>query len=242
MNREENPLDLEAITFDFWNTLAVDSQPARVRELAAEKMTTGIRELGLKISREDMFKAFSECRQICYSYQEDKEIDFTPKEQLDWILEHFGVNTTLPMWNRLFLYYTTSLFDIPPFFAEGLEGILKELKAKYRLAVICNTGRTPGWVIRKILKDNDLEQHFDVLVFSNEMGIAKPNPLIFEITSRLLETHPSRIIHVGDDLRTDVGGALRAGFKTGWYNPKGIKKEVDCDFLLNNLSDLVKIQ
>lgn len=242
MNWEENPLDIRALTFDFWNTLAIDSKPAMVRELAAERMTTELKKAGIEISNEDMFIAFAECRSICYSYQEDKEIDFVPKEQLDWILKYFKIEAPQDMWNRLFIHYTTSLFDIPPTFTEGLAGVLEKLKQSYKLAVICNTGRTPGWVVRKILKDYLLEQYFDALVFSNETGIAKPNPAIFEITARLLNTKPPLIMHVGDDPTTDVGGALRAGFRVGWYNPIGIEKDVECDIIIESLDELLEIE
>lgn len=235
-------MDLKALTFDFWNTLAIDSKPAMVRELAAERMTAELKRTGVEISNEDMFIAFAECRSICYSYQEEKEIDFVPREQLDWILKYFKIEVPPDMWNRLFIHYTTSLFDIPPTFTDGLVEVLELLKQSYKLAIICNTGRTPGWVVRKILKDCLLEQYFDALVFSNETGIAKPNPAIFEIAARLLDTKPSQIMHVGDDLTTDVYGARRAGFRAGWYNPVGIEKDVECDIIIESLDELLEIE
>lgn len=234
-------MDLEALTFDFWNTLAIDSQPVRVRELAAERMITQLKAMDIHITAQDMFKVFAECRKICYSYQEDKEIDFTPKEQLDWILGYFDIDVKPDMWNKLFLDYTTSLFDFPPTFERNLAVTLKELGRRYKMAVICNTGRTPGWVVRKIMKDNGLERYFEALIFSNEMGVSKPNPIIFEVAAKLLSAHPSRIMHVGDDPHTDVGGALKAGFKAGWYNRIGMKGDLKCHFILESVSDLLKI-
>ncbi len=232
---------LKAITFDFWNTLASDREPVRVREIAAEKMVTHIRGEGTKISSKNMQEAFAECRKLCYSYQEDKGIDLTPKEQLDWILEYFDLKPKPMIWNKLFDDYTTSLLDIPPRFVDELGSILKELGSKYKMAIICNTGRTPGWVIRSIVRECSLDGFFDAQIFSNEVGVAKPNPYIFEIAARMLNVQNNETLHIGDDIHTDVGGALGAGYRTGWYNPKGLCREVKCHYVFKDFSDILKL-
>jgi len=119
---------------------------------------------------------------------------------------------------------------------------LKELAARFKLALICNTGRTPGWVVRKVLSRQGFERYFNTLIFSNEVGVAKPNPYIFEIAARVLEVQPDKTLHVGDSLITDVAGASGAGFRAGWYNPTRIDKKVECDVVLWDFSDILKIQ
>lgn len=235
-------MKIKAITFDFWNTLAVDSAPGKVREISARRMVDLLEKAGFYTECSDMLTAFAECRKLCYSYQEDKGIDFTPKEQLDWIMDYLKAKPEPKVWNGLFDAYTTSLLEIPPKLAEGLGGILETLKKEYKLAVICNTGRTPGWVVRSVLATFGLKQYFDVLIFSNEVGVAKPNRYIFQITSRLLKERPGSILHIGDHLHTDVAGAREAGFKAAWYNPEGIDQPVDCDIIIKDFSELLKIQ
>ena len=235
-------MNIEAITFDFWNTLAVDSAPVEVREMAAERMTRLLKEAGFMVDCENMMKAFDQCRQHCYFCQEVKGIDFTPREQLDWIMDYFEIKPEPDLWNGLFDAYTTTILEVPPVFVEGLEGILKELAARFKLALICNTGRTPGWVVRKVLSRQGFERYFNTLIFSNEVGVAKPNPYIFEIAARVLEVQPDKTLHVGDSLITDVAGASGAGFRAGWYNPTRIDKKVECDVVLWDFSDILKIQ
>jgi len=234
-------LDIKAITFDFWNTLANDSAPARVREMSAELMTDLLGNEGIQIDTKSMLAAFAECRQVCYYYQEEKGIDFTPKEQLDWIINHFGIKPEPVVWNGLLDAYTTTMLNIPPTFPEGLQGILGELKTRFKLAVISNTGRTPGWVVRKVFRDSGLLQYFECLTFSNEVGVAKPNPYIFELTARILEVNPRNILHIGDHVLTDVAGASGAGFRAGWYNPTRTDKNVECDMVIYDFSELLKI-
>jgi putative hydrolase of the HAD superfamily len=231
-------LNISAITFDFWNTLAVDSQPVKVRQMAAERMATEFDEKGHKIDTAAVLDAFAKAREIAYSYQEDLGKDFTPEQQLEWILEYLDIDRKAVDMHALIKHYTTSLLEIPPTFVPGLKGILESLAVSYRLALICNTGRTPGWVVRRVMDREGVLEYFDTTIFSNEIGLAKPNRLVFEMAAERLGVPPAQILHIGDDRHTDIFGASRAGFKTGWYNPKGLIMDVDCDIVLTSLSEI----
>jgi putative hydrolase of the HAD superfamily len=54
---------------------------------------------------------------------------------------------------------------------------------------------------------------FDVQVFSNELGIAKPSPEIFLHMATLLGVRPEEILFV-DDLQPNIDGAARVGMRT----------------------------
>ena len=53
---------------------------------------------------------------------------------------------------------------------------------------------------------------------AREHGAAKPAPSIFQAACAQLGCKPSQVLHVGDDTRTDVLGAHRAGLRTCWIN------------------------
>ena len=53
---------------------------------------------------------------------------------------------------------------------------------------------------------------------ASEHGAAKPQASIFHAACRQLGCQPSQVLHVGDDTRTDVLGAHRAGLRTCWIN------------------------
>lgn len=53
---------------------------------------------------------------------------------------------------------------------------------------------------------------------AREHGAAKPDAGIFHAACTRLDSPPSRVLHVGDDTRTDVLGAHRAGLRTCWIN------------------------
>ena len=59
---------------------------------------------------------------------------------------------------------------------------------------------------------------FHASVNAVDAGAPKPQPAIFELASERAGVLPGRILHIGDDPKTDVEGARNAGFKTAWMN------------------------
>jgi putative hydrolase of the HAD superfamily len=95
---------------------------------------------------------------------------------------------------------------------EGAEETLEALAhAGVRRGLICDTGMTPGRVVRRLLDQAGLAQHLEVFCFSDEVGEPKPGNQIFEKALAGLGVHPPEAIHVGDLRRTDVAGAHDVG-------------------------------
>ena len=61
--------------------------------------------------------------------------------------------------------------------------------------------------------------YFDLSVRADEVGIAKPDRGIFDLTWEKLGCQSSDAIHIGDSLENDVQGAINAGVTPIWYNP-----------------------
>jgi putative hydrolase of the HAD superfamily len=92
--------------------------------------------------------------------------------------------------------------DVPP--------VLGALRARgLRTAVVSNfDGRLP-----RLLDELGLAPAFDAIVWSSDVGVAKPAPGIFEHAVRRLCVAPTEACHVGDDLDADVAGADGAGLR-----------------------------
>lgn len=84
---------------------------------------------------------------------------------------------------------------------------------------------------------------FDVVVTSAEVGARKPHPKIFLEACDRLGVPPSRTVHIGDNWRADVGGALRAGLSAVWLSmsrpSQGVRHLVP-EF--NSLAEIAAIQ
>ncbi|WP_354702379.1 5-amino-6-(5-phospho-D-ribitylamino)uracil phosphatase YigB [Paraconexibacter sp. AEG42_29] len=57
---------------------------------------------------------------------------------------------------------------------------------------------------------------FTGLVNAGDVGVAKPDRRMFDAASAHLDVPPEAILHAGDNLDLDVGGALAAGFQAAW--------------------------
>ncbi len=103
------------------------------------------------------------------------------------------------------------VLELPPEPMPGAVYTLPQLAERYRMAVICDTGYSPGSVLRQLLDKHDMLAHFEYTYFSNEHGISKPDVRAFLHALEEIDTRPSEAAHVGDIQRTDVAGAQAAG-------------------------------
>ncbi|MGH8084006.1 MAG: HAD family hydrolase [Lysobacter sp.] len=87
---------------------------------------------------------------------------------------------------------------------------LQRLAAKVPLAALSNGNAC--------LRTIGLMPLFRFQLGAREHGAAKPDAGIFHAACTRLDCPPSQVLHVGDDTRTDVLGAHRAGLRTCWIN------------------------
>ncbi len=97
-------------------------------------------------------------------------------------------------------------------------GALKS--ANIRIGLVCDTGFTPGRVVRQLLDEAGLCDYLEVLCFSDEVGVPKPGNEIFAKALAELGVRPPEALHVGDLRRTDIAGAHDVGMHAARF--KGI--------------------
>jgi FMN phosphatase YigB (HAD superfamily) len=85
--------------------------------------------------------------------------------------------------------------------------------AGIRRGLVCDTGFTPGRVVRRLLDEAGLLEHLEVLCFSDEVGVPKPGNDIFAKAVAELGVRPPEAVHIGDLKRTDIAGALDFGMR-----------------------------
>ncbi len=64
-------------------------------------------------------------------------------------------------------------------------------------------------------------EYFDAIFLSDEVGMVKPDPLLFAHACRTLGGAPAHGAMVGDRYDRDIRGALEAGLYTIWLNVRG---------------------
>lgn len=99
---------------------------------------------------------------------------------------------------------------------DGAINLLNTLKNKVSLGIITN-GFTELQKAR--VERMGLQDHFDVLVISEQVGIPKPHPGIFEHALNMMG-NPARekVLMVGDNPDSDIIGGINVGIDTCWLN------------------------
>lgn len=101
----------------------------------------------------------------------------------------------------------------------GALELIELLSPSHRLLLITNG--IPD-VQRGRLRESPLRHHFEQVIISGEVGVAKPDPGIFDIAFKAMGG-PSRrdVMIIGDSLASDIAGGLAYGIDTCWYCTKG---------------------
>lgn len=232
---------LKAITFDFWDTLYKAPDSMGMSNRRAHEVADTLLELGYGVALEDIRQAFYDCWQYASNYQIERGLDITPRGHVDFILKQLRIDLNLEDWNKVYDTYTTVLAACPPQLNDGVRETLPRLAEKYKLAVICNTGVTPGKLLRGFMQTDDILRYFAFELFSDEVLWAKPNVQIFNCALEKLEVKSHEAAHVGDTSSTDVAGAKKAGMMAIWLAPKETQKSGECDAFIRGISELIPL-
>lgn len=96
-------------------------------------------------------------------------------------------------------------------YEDALESLGMLQSAGIKVALCSNLASPYGDAVRKLLPG------MDAYGFSYELGLVKPDPIIYESVCRMLEVEPgrqlggSRVVMIGDSIRCDRDGARAAG-------------------------------
>jgi len=98
---------------------------------------------------------------------------------------------------------------------EGAESILEYLSKKYTLHIITNGFND---VQHLKLKNSGISNYFSTVTTSEEVGVKKPNQLIFTTALKKANTVANKSMMIGDTFEADILGAENVGMKTMYYN------------------------
>jgi HAD hydrolase, family IA, variant 1 len=124
--------------------------------------------------------------------------------------------------------------DVPQ---QSLE-VLNVLQSKYKLAALTNGNVVPERI--------GFSQ-FALTLWGGKNGRAKPHCDLFHQTAKYFRVEPHEILHIGDNLTTDVQGAIQAGCQAVWLNlsEKTFAQFEEARVLptveISELSDLLKL-
>jgi putative hydrolase of the HAD superfamily len=101
---------------------------------------------------------------------------------------------------------------------------LNHIKRHFKVGIITN-GSTQRQKAK--IMNTGLNEYFDTIVISEEVGFSKPDKRIFELALNKLNVQSEDVLFVGDDLEKDIAGCQNANIKGIWFNPNMIKNNTD---------------
>ncbi|MFD6757246.1 MULTISPECIES: HAD family hydrolase [Micromonospora] len=210
------------VSLDLWGTLIVHGDRAAVTEWRVAEFTRILDAFGCARTETQIRHAVTAADRLALHRQRHEGTQPTVGELLAGILDPLDVQATADMLSVLEVVHTHASLRGCPRPVDGAVGALRALVATgARLVLTSNTLSTSAQVHRLLLDDLELSPFFADILFSAELGIAKPRPEVFATVAERAHTAPENVVHVGDDWLTDVRGALNAGCRAVHYRPTG---------------------
>ncbi len=210
---------VKVITFDLWDCLFIDDsdEPKRIKAgLKSKKITRReiLHRALSKISSIDRILvdvAFDVVDSAFRKVWHDQLVTWTVAERLSVLLEGLGCSLPEDVFNEIVKSYEDMEIQYMPDPVPGAVEALRELNKQYKLAIISDAIFTPGRNLRVLLKEAGMYPYFDYFVFSDEIGVSKPHPAVFEAVARHFNVEFKNIVHVGDRPHNDILGPQSIG-------------------------------
>jgi len=200
-----------AVTFDCWNTLIYESDWELAHTLRVTRLREASEEAGRPVPPEEATRAFDAAWTRHMEGWRRGEASGA-REIAHWGLAELGLHDPHPAFEHLVQAFEEASHTSELHAIEGARESLEALAhAGIPCALVCDTGLTPGRVVRRHLDRMGLLAGLAVQVFSDEVGVPKPDPKAFRAALEPLGVAPEHALHVGDLRRTDVAGARSLG-------------------------------
>lgn len=216
----EPDLAYDAVTFDYWNTLIgeTDAPIALRRSLWSQLLV----EAGLPVGDEALDAAFKSAWERFERRWQQNEPS-APEQMAGDAVDHVSSSAGAEIGGRLraelMAAYIDASLHVPRELLPGAGETLERLAGlRVDVGVVCDVGTVHSGHLRRWLEELDVAHLVSHYSFSDEVGVFKPDPVIFEhALAGLGGVAPDRAAHVGDLRRTDVAGARQVGMTSVRY-------------------------
>lgn len=221
---------LAAVLFDAGGTLI--HMP-----LTAEEILTGLcLELGFQISPA---QASGAC-QASSRYYDLNYLDYTGDQGTFWQAYHGEALRFLGIDDcdgsrAAFLSHGFGVAGVWTAYPEARATCERLRSMDLRLGVVSNAAIT----VRDLLEQAGLRPYFEIVVASQDIGIQKPDPRIFQAALGRLGVEPGEALFVGDLYDVDVAGARAAGMRPVLIDREGGQAR-DCA-VIHTLEEVVPL-
>ncbi len=217
---------IDALTIDFWSTLAQDNHMTDRRYLRRDLVKLWFAEHGVEMSEDDVYALLKRFAKIWHDSWLNKQFTPTALDAVNWLAAEAGIQPSEDECNEIALKLDDTLREFPPVPVDGALDAIRQLAEEFPLALICDTGLASGRNIEWALERWGVRDLFQTFVFSDAVGVAKPHPKMFHTASEALGVPRNRLVHIGDREDTDIKGAKSFGMAAIRF--EGARDEILC--------------
>lgn len=158
------------------------------------------------------------------------------------LFEHFNLDIDGVECSKTYLYQLSQ----GRFLLDGAVEICKYLHSKATVVVVTNGFKEVQY---SRIQESELKDYIDAIIISEEVGVSKPDPKIFEAALlRMGHRDKADVIMIGDSVTADMAGGRNYGIDTCWFNPKkimlsvpGQREALDITYEISALNELIPI-
>lgn len=183
----------------------------------AYALAAALTESGLSFDEEQMLPSYRRINKAIWRAFEAGDIvqsEISTRRFSEFFRE-IGLTCDVSAFSRSYLSHLAEA----DFLIEGAEEAVSALSHYYSMAIVTNG---LSRVQRGRFGKSTIARHFHPIVISDEVGVQKPNPEVFDfVTQEYPAVSREEMLMIGDSLTSDIAGGVAAGLDTCWYNPHG---------------------
>jgi putative hydrolase of the HAD superfamily len=107
---------------------------------------------------------------------------------------------------------------------DGAEEAFRQIQQNFETGLITNGFAETQWMKIEQFGFRDKLRH---IVISEEVGIMKPNPGIFDHATDLVGVERDQILYIGDSYHSDIRGGKSAGWKVAWFTRESDREKLE---------------
>ncbi|MBQ3376228.1 MAG: HAD family hydrolase [Erysipelotrichaceae bacterium] len=157
------------------------------------------------------------------------------RQILDAFEHRYGIRIEIDNFGKWWVEHQY-LFTV--LFPDTMDTVIR-LKKKYKLGCLTNGAHIAQW---GKLEKAGLLPYMDAVIVSQDAGVSKPDPRIFQMMADKLGLKCEECVYVGDTFSADIVGAFNSGMIPIWIWPSNQARP--CEYpvtRINKISDLLEI-
>lgn len=206
--------DFSCVIFNLYQTILDDSHGGPEREkYRLDNIYTILEKSLFPVKFGSLRKIYLESAQFASAFENEKGLSFGPFNQVSYIVQKLGVKDSV-VFKKIYDSYIDALLQISPKLRKNVKAAFDLLRERgKKISVLSTSDKTPGDIVKMLLKDLLVYDSIDEFNFSDGTGITRPMALV-NLCLEKLNLARKDALYIGKLSAPDYTEMTKAGFNT----------------------------